>query len=109
MTNISCCLQNGLLFGCLWRQYIRHERLFCDSDDELSEIESSNIFRHEPQKLWLVQKVEASALQTDKLLGGSNPSSRHSIPKLKTKIFRKGTLTGKNDQGNCSLAFSSVF
>ena len=109
MTNISCCLQNGLLFGCLWRQYIRHERLFCDSDDELSQIESSNIFRHEPQKLWLVQKVEASALETDKLLGGSNPSSRHSIPKLKTKIFRKGTLTGKHDQGNCSLAFSSVF
>lgn len=68
------------------------ERLFCDFDDELSQMDSSNIFRREPRKLWLVQKVEAS--ETEKLLEESNSSSCHSIPEFKTKIFRKGTLTG---------------
>ena len=38
------------------------EQLFCDFDDELSQIDSSNIFRREPQKLLLVHKVEASVL-----------------------------------------------
>ena len=84
------------------------EQLFCDFDDELSQIDSSNIFRREPQKLLLVHKVEASVLETDKLLGDSNSSSCHSISEFKTKIFRKGTLTGKHDQGHLLLASSSV-